>query len=523
MDPFQDLFNQNVTRTQDGRYFLPFSKTYLGQQQMQQDVDESGTPFGEKYYRGGYDPESGFQRYSSLQDYFNATNPGSAGVLGPGAQNGIGINTQGMSAEQIAGLRGNYNGELGYYVDPNTIAGTHPATTAGMKPNEGGLWQMLSLLLPAVGGIVGAAGEAGAAGSSVGSSAFEGNVPAAAGSDAATGGSAIGGSEGSSNLTGSAARDTLSADPYGTGVDQFGNPTGQYASGSTPGSAGGNAGLTLDQALKAGGLAATIAGATQKPSMGTTTTTQVSDPWAGQQPYLNSLFQNAASLYGASGMSPETMAALQMQAARAQSGQSLTEAGQQEFGKTIAGDYLRPETNPYLKATLDNTFNDIQSRVAGTFGTRGGNNYGTSAHQEWLGRNLMEAASPLLNQNYQTERSRQLNAAQLAPSMAYADIAPLAQVGAAKEAYPWDQLAKYQSAISGNYGGTSQTTSPYFKANPYLNALGAGIGAVGLYGMGQQAGLWGGLAGTTSNPYTTGNLGSGLNASGSGWGTGWGF
>jgi hypothetical protein len=313
----------------------------------------------------------------------------------------------------------------------------------------------------------------------------------------------------------------------------LGSAAGEGAGGAAAGAggaAGGSGatagGLTLDQALKAGGLAATLAAGTQKPSMGTTTTTQVNDPWSGQQPYLNSLFQNAANLYGASGMSPETVEALRRQKERAMSGQSLAESGQQEFGKTIAGDYLRPESNPYLKATLDNTFNDIQSRVAGTFGTRGGNNYGTSAHQEWLGRNLMEAASPLLNQNYQTERSRQLNAAQLAPSMAYADIAPLAQVGAAKEAYPWDQLAKYQSAISGNYGGTSQTTSPYFKANPYLNALGAGIGAVGLYGMGQKAGLWGSPAGNTnnSNPYTNGNLGSGLNASNSAWASGgWGF
>jgi hypothetical protein len=119
---------------------------------------------------------------------------------GPGAQNGLGINTRGMSAEQIAGLRGKYNGELGYYVDPKTIVGTHPATTAGMKPNEGGLWQMLSLLLPAAGGIVGAAGEAGAAGSEAG----------AAGSEIGTAGEAgaVGGSEGSTALAGSAGADT---------------------------------------------------------------------------------------------------------------------------------------------------------------------------------------------------------------------------------------------------------------------------------------------------------------------------
>jgi hypothetical protein len=236
-DQFQSIFNENFVRTPDGRYFLPFSKTHLGQQQMQQDVDESGTPFGEKYYRSGYDPESGFQRYSSLKDYFNATDPGSAGVVGPGAQNGLGINTQGMSAEQIAGLRGNYNGELGYYVDPKRIVGTHPATTAGMKPNEGGLWQMLSLLLPAVGeltGVAATAGEGASAASSsdaaAGTGAFGGSVPVAAGESGAgvgAAGSTVSGSEGGSTATGSAGNDT-----FGTGVDASGNPTGQYASGT---------------------------------------------------------------------------------------------------------------------------------------------------------------------------------------------------------------------------------------------------------------------------------------------------
>jgi hypothetical protein len=224
-DQFQSIFNENFVRTPDGRYFLPFSKTHLGQQQMQQDVDESGTPFGEKYYRSGYDPESGFQRYSSLEDYFNATDPGSAGVLGPGAQNGLGINTRGMSAEQIAGLRGKYNGELGYYVDPKTIVGTHPATTAGMKPNEGGLWQMLSLLLPAaVGeltGVAATAGEGASAASSsdaaAGTGAFGGSVPVAAGESGAGVGAA--GSTVSDRKHGSTATGSAGNDTYGTGVD----------------------------------------------------------------------------------------------------------------------------------------------------------------------------------------------------------------------------------------------------------------------------------------------------------------
>lgn len=275
-------------------------------------------------------------------------------------------------------------------------------------------------------------------------------------------------------------------------------------------------------------------GASQSGKGGSVQTSQDTNPWERQVPYLTNLYQIGQSLYGkglqyypgqtVASQSPQTLEALNRQSERALSGNSLTERGQQEFGKTIAGDYLKPESNPYLQSALNNAYNDVQSRVAGTFGTKGGNNYGSSAHQEWLGRSLTEAASPILNQNYQTERTRQLNAAQIAPSMAYADVAPLAQAGSQQDAYsqslidaakakydynqnaPWDALAKYQGAITGNYGGSSTTNQPYFPANPYLNALGAGIGGVGLYNQGKQAGLWGqpttsqqSLAGYTGN------------------------
>lgn len=270
-------------------------------------------------------------------------------------------------------------------------------------------------------------------------------------------------------------------------------------------------------------------GATQAAKVGHTTGTQTSEPWWAQAQRLQQEVYPAASqlyqrgplqFYGGdlvAAQSPYTHQGIEALASQGRPG-SLTSQGQNEFSKTIAGDYLNLDTNPYLKSALSNTMNDIQSRVAGTFGTRGGNNYGSSAHQEWLGRNLMEAASPLLNQNYQTERGRQLNAAQLAPQMGAAGATALGQAGAQEDAYqqalinadkarfdfqqnaPWDLLAKYQGVLSGNLGSSTVTNTPYFQPNPYLNALGGGLAGYGAYKQFNSGGGTGG-AGDTYTVY----------------------
>lgn len=263
---------------------------------------------------------------------------------------------------------------------------------------------------------------------------------------------------------------------------------------------------------------------------GTTQTQSSTEPWWSQAQRLNNEIYPAASGLYAKGpaqyypgqtvasQSPYTTQSIEALAGQSAPG-SLTNQGQAEFGKTIAGDYLKPESNPYLQSNLNNAFNDIQSRVAGTFGTKGGNNYGSSAHQEWLGRSLMEAASPLLNQNYQTERGRQLNAAQLAPQMGQAGATALGQAGTMQDAYqqslinankakfdfgqtaPWDALNRYQAVLQGNVGSQTTTQQPYFGANPYLNAFGGGLAAYGAFNQNQPRQTYAG----GSSPNSIGN------------------
>ena len=206
-------------------------------------------------------------------------------------------------------------------------------------------------------------------------------------------------------------------------------------------------------------------------------TTTTNEPWSAQQPYLKNLFDYAQGLYGQPAQSPETLAAMQRMQERAMSGNNLTTQAQTQFGQTIAGNYLDPNSNPYLAAAVKPALDQAQARVNSTFGMRGGNNFGSSAHADTLARTLSETAMPFYAQNYQQERANQLNASQQAPGMAYADLNPLFQVGQMKEQSPWDQLARFQGAVSGNYGGVQ--TQPYYEQNPYMNLLGLGVSAFG--------------------------------------------
>lgn len=226
--------------------------------------------------------------------------------------------------------------------------------------------------------------------------------------------------------------------------------------------------------------------------------------------------------------SPYTQAALGMTAGATLDPNSLTNQSLGQWQKTVNGDYLDPSTNPSLKAAVDDALGQVKGNVSGLYGSRGGNNYGSSAHEEWLGRTLANTALPIYAQNYQQERARQLNAAQLGPGMQQQGTAPLAQAGQATDAYqqalidadkarfdfnqtsPWDTLQRYQSAISGNYGSLQST--PYFQANPYLNALGGAATGLGLYNQYQKAN------GMKTN--SAGSTGSGLAGSDTGWGYG---
>jgi hypothetical protein len=229
----------------------------------------------------------------------------------------------------------------------------------------------------------------------------------------------------------------------------------------------------------------------------TVNTVQKSDPWIGQQAFLMDQFQKGADLGGRTpfgyAASPYTQQAQQLVAQRALDPNSLTGRAQGVLGDTISGKYLDLSTNPALQDALGLA----GSAFAKQYGGQAGQNLGNSGYQEALARGLGGVAA----QAYNTERQNQLQATQLAPSMDYANLQALGGVGAQQEARaqsqynsPWENLANYQRAITGQFGGTTSGQTPYF-TNPLANALGLGIGGLGLYNGLSAAGLFSGGAG----------------------------
>lgn len=162
---------------------------------------------------------------------------------------------------------------------------------------------------------------------------------------------------------------------------------------------------------------------------------------------------------------------------------------------TINGDYLTADSNPYLKGAVDQALNGVQGRVNSQFS---GNNYGSSAHEQWLGQNLANTALPIYAQNYQNERNNQLQASMYAPGLVNSNIANLNASGQQQQAlnqslndlgyneyqqalgYPYQQLNTVGSALGASSGyGTSTGPNPY-QTNRLAGALGGAAAGAGI-------------------------------------------
>ena len=203
---------------------------------------------------------------------------------------------------------------------------------------------------------------------------------------------------------------------------------------------------------------------------GTTQTTQTSSPWGPQQSYLTDLFSRAQSGLNAGqfGNGPLTQAGITAQAQAAQNPNGLVSQAQGQLGQTLGGQYLSPTSNPYLSGAVQNALDQVRQNVNSQFR---GDNYGSSANQEYLTRILANTALPIYAQNYSNERQNQLSAVNSAPSVQNANAAALQQAGALQDQGPFAALQRYQSLVSGNYGGSGTTAQPYF-TNPLGSAAG---------------------------------------------------
>lgn len=239
------------------------------------------------------------------------------------------------------------------------------------------------------------------------------------------------------------------------------------------------------------------------------TTTTNTAPWVGQQPYLTHAFGEAQNLYNQNkggipffpgqtyaNQSPQTLQALQGMEARATGGSPISRAGNEQFLKTLQGDYLN---NPYLSKAIQSEFNQILPTLQSNAAKSG--NYFSSAAQLAQGRELGNIIDRRMADQYNRERARQHEAIGAAPGYAqqeYNDLSRLLGVGGAQEAQqqlaideararheqqyasPQEQLARYINMINGSYGtqGSQQTTG--FKGNRGAGVLGGALGGAGL-------------------------------------------
>lgn len=176
---------------------------------------------------------------------------------------------------------------------------------------------------------------------------------------------------------------------------------------------------------------------------GTTTTVQKSDPWEGQQAFLNSwkvengkymgTMPEAYRLYITGQMAPDyyegntvagqsdwTKQALQMQADRAQNGSQLindasTSMGNVVTGQALAGNQglntlnqMAQEDNPYVDELYNRANSQAQAGINASFNAAG--RYGSGAHAAASA----DAANNLANQMYGSLWDKRASAAQSA-------------------------------------------------------------------------------------------------------------
>ena len=251
---------------------------------------------------------------------------------------------------------------------------------------------------------------------------------------------------------------------------------------------------------------------------GAQTEEQKTVPWEIQAPWLQSMYRQAGALpqqqaYPFPGVVPFSPATAQAQIAqtqRAMAGSPLTRMGQQEIGRTAAGDYLYG--GPGFDRALQAAHRTIAPMVRGQF--EGAGRYGGGLQQA----TELSMLGDVFAQQYGQERGRQQQAALAAPGMAqqdYFDIGQLSRVGAQQEAKaaqaladaqsrwlfqqqaPYQRLGAMSNIIQGGYpGGTQTVQMPNQKMSPLAGAAGGALAGAPFGVPGMVIGGVGGLLGS---------------------------
>lgn len=213
-------------------------------------------------------------------------------------------------------------------------------------------------------------------------------------------------------------------------------------------------------------------------------TTTSNEPWRVAQPYMTDVFAKSQAL--ANQQSPNAMQSqsYDMTNQLATNGDPMNQSANDLNNATLSGAFLSPDSNPYLKQNVNTALDAVQSRVNGQFS---GNNYGSSANQETLTRNLADTAAQMYGQNYTNERSNQQQALSLTPSLnqnRYLDANQLSEAGSAAAEAPWQNLKNYASILGLGAGSGQSTTTGSSSSSPLSSIVGLGLTGASLMSKG---------------------------------------
>lgn len=189
------------------------------------------------------------------------------------------------------------------------------------------------------------------------------------------------------------------------------------------------------------------------------------------------------------GFGPDQEAAMEYLRRSVGASAGIAGAGVDQMQRTLAGDYLHPDSNPYLSGTYDaatraltNQYqqaiapgNMVQAMQAGGFGGSAQDEH-KQYSQFQLGQNLADLANQIYGGNYQAERANQLAAAANIPALQAAIEAPgqaLMGIGTLEQSQRQTELdaARTNAELRQEY--------PFKLLSYLLNAIGTATGGGG--------------------------------------------
>ena len=210
------------------------------------------------------------------------------------------------------------------------------------------------------------------------------------------------------------------------------------------------------------------------------------DPWSPAQPALSQIISEAGKVYG-SGVGQYVAPTAQTLTGLSQQ-ETDAAAARSQLQSTLAGGYVNPYLNPLIQQAAGDVYTNVASQFSGA-----GRTPGSPVSQQQVATQTALAALPYAFQNVNTERARQLQVAQQAPTLLQTGQGLEALTRQAQMA-PLQNLQAYGSLVSPIASGfPSQQQQTNYQTNPLTTGMG---GALLGYGLGEGKGaLLGGTAG----------------------------